>query len=187
MCHHLIGRRSKGSIESKYYSFSFAFFFRREKESKQRVRSLEDLLGAVHFHLVAWYLEWNLFACGGRSGNVWESASRKNRVARWKVSRWGFRPPSPGLHLIVEEGRWVEYQLSLSCLSSACSCSSIRDGAGSPHTWREKERGSKKWKQPMLWSFSWLLAVMLAKAGVSAGFTYYWIWTNDSRRMKAIL
>lgn len=32
-----------------------------------------------------------------------------------------------------------------------------------------------------------VLAVMLAKAGVSAGFTYYWIWTNDSRRMKAIL
>ena len=86
----------------------FLFFF----VWLQRVRSLEDLLGAVHFHLVAWYL-WNLFACGGRSGNVWESASRKNRVARWKVSRWGFRPPSPGLHLIVEEGRCVEYQLSL--------------------------------------------------------------------------
>jgi hypothetical protein len=31
----------------------FLVFLRREKEYKQRVRSLEDLLGSVHFHLVA--------------------------------------------------------------------------------------------------------------------------------------
>lgn len=74
--------------------------------------------------------------CLRRQECVWESASWKNRVARWKVSRWGFRPP--GLHLIVEEGRCIEYKLSLAPL--ACSCSSIRDGAGSPHTWREEER-----------------------------------------------
>ena len=37
-----------------------------------------------------------------------------------------------GLHLIVEEGRCIEYKLSLAPL--ACSCSSIRDGAGSSHT-----------------------------------------------------
>ena len=83
-------------------------------------------------------VSWNLFACGGRSGNVWESASQKNRVARWKVSVRGSGPP--GLPLIVEEGRWVDTQLSLSCLYSVCSCLSIRDGAGSPHTWREEER-----------------------------------------------
>lgn len=84
---------SGSSAASKNFLLSTTFiFFLFFVVWLQRVRSLEDLLGAVHFHLVAWYL-WNLFACGGRSGNVWESASRKNPVARWKVSRWGFRPP----------------------------------------------------------------------------------------------
>ena len=38
----------------------------------------------------------------------------------------------PGLHLIVEEEKLVSTHLS--CLSSASSSSSIRDGAGSQYT-----------------------------------------------------
>ena len=67
-------------------------------------------IGAVHFLSLGRLVSHNLFACGGRSGEVWESASRKNRVAR-RVPV-GVSGPL-GLHLIVEEGRWVS-TLSLS-------------------------------------------------------------------------
>lgn len=37
----------------------------RERREKKREGSLEDLLGAVHFNLVAWYLETSLLAGAG--------------------------------------------------------------------------------------------------------------------------
>ena len=136
--------------------------------------------------------------CLRRQECVWESASRKNRVARWKVSRWGFRPP--GLHLIVEEGRCIEYKLSLAPFFLFLF---VYSGRGRQPTYihEEKKRGEgvpwdsgvkaveegHKWKQPMLWSFSWLRQSVLACWRRAFGLTYYWIWTNDSRRMKAIL
>ena len=68
----------------------------------QRVRSLEDLLGAVHFHLVAWYLETSLLSGAGVETS--ERALRERIVWRGERFPVGVSGP-PGLHLIVEEGR----------------------------------------------------------------------------------
>ena len=98
MCHHLIGRRSKGSIKKKIllFLFIFKFFFLEE------VRSLEDFLGAVHFHLVAWYLETSLLAGAGVETS--ERALRERIV--WRGERFPVGVSGlPGPHLIVEEGR----------------------------------------------------------------------------------
>ena len=194
MCHHLIGRRS---IEEKLYSIFISFFLEERKGTLSRrfARGCSLSLGRL--------VSWNPFACGGRNGNVWESASRKNRVARWKVSRWGFRPPWSSPNCGRGEVSWVS-TLSLAPFFSLFLF--VYSGrAGSPHTWREEERGGSLIlrcqggrRRPQVEATDALviqltpcrqsvLAVMLAKAGVSAGFTYYWIWTNDSRRMKAIL
>lgn len=92
----------------------------------------------------------------------------------------------PGLHLIVEEGSIN----SLSRLSSACFFLFVHSGRGRQPTYMKRRRGgfldikvsrrSKKATSGSNRCFghsvdSSVLAVMLAKAGVSAGFTYYWI------------
>jgi hypothetical protein len=59
----------------------------RERREKKREGSLEDLLGAVHFHLVACYLETSLLAGAGVETS--ERALRERIV--WR-ERWGFRP-----------------------------------------------------------------------------------------------
>ena len=95
MCHHLIGRGSKGSIESKYYSFSISILSCSEKRERVETKgTLSRIFPRGCSLSLGRPVSWNLFSFGGRSGKVWESASRKNRVARWKVSRWGFRPSS---------------------------------------------------------------------------------------------
>ena len=76
----------------------------RERREKKREGSLdlEDLLGAVHFHLVAWYLETSLLAGAGVETS--ERALRERIVWRGERVPVGVSGP-PGLHLIVEEGR----------------------------------------------------------------------------------
>ena len=63
---------------------------------------LLEQLGAVHFHLVAWYLETSLLAGAGVETS--ERALRERIVWRGERVPVGVSGP-PGLHLIVEEGR----------------------------------------------------------------------------------
>ena len=94
----------QGSIKKIFFLYLFRFLvvLRREKEYKERVRSLEDLLGAVHFHLVAWYLETSFLAGAGVERS--ERALRERIVWRGERFPVGLSGP-PGLHLLVEEGR----------------------------------------------------------------------------------
>lgn len=69
-----------------------------------------------------------------------ERFAKESCGARWKVSRWGFRPP--GLHLIVEEGRCFEYKLSLAPFFSLFLF--VYSGRGRQPTYmkrRREERG----------------------------------------------
>lgn len=188
--------KKKDSYFSFYFILKLLVFLRRGTVPRRFSRGCSLSLGRL--------VSWNLFACGGRSGNVWESASRKNRVARWKVSRWGFRPPWSSPNCGRGEVSWVS-TLSLAPLFSLFLFVYLGRGGQPTYMKRRREgwgslilrcQGGRRRPQveatdalviqltPCCQS---VLAVMLAKAGVSAGFTYYWIWTNDSRRMKAIL
>ena len=65
------------------------------------------MLGAVHFHLVAWYLA--LLAGAGVETSV--RALRERIVWRGERFPVGVSGP-PGLHLIVEEGRFLDIKVS---------------------------------------------------------------------------
>jgi len=151
----------QGSIKKIFFLYLFRFLvvLRREKEYKERVRSLEDLLGAVHFHFVAWYLESSLLAGAGVETS--ERALRERIVCRGERFPVGLSGP-PGLHLIVEEGRG---ELSINSLSRAfLQLVPVRlFGTGqAAHIHEEKKRGGSsmtlrvtveeghKWKLPML-------------------------------------
>lgn len=67
-----------------------------------KIRGIIIPLGAVHFHLVAWYLETSLLAGAGVETS--ERALRERIV--WRAERFPVGVSVlPGLHLIVEEGR----------------------------------------------------------------------------------
>lgn len=67
------------------------------------------MLGAVHFHLVAWYLETSLLA--GTGVETSERALRERIVWRGERFPVGVSDP-PGLHLLVEEGGFLEIKVS---------------------------------------------------------------------------
>ena len=95
------------------------------------------MLGAVHFHLVAWYLETSLLAGAGVETS--ERALRERIVWRGERVPVGVSGP-PGLHLIVEEGRTT--QLSLSRLPSLQLVPVRLFGTGqAAHIHEEKKRG----------------------------------------------
>lgn len=77
----------------------------------------ENVLLIYHSTFFLLQTNWSVFLASG----LW------NRGRKYKKS----------FPAIGRDGR----VLSLSRPEEACSCSSIRDGAGSPHTWREEERG----------------------------------------------
>lgn len=83
----------------------------RERREKKREGSLdlEDLLGAVHFHLVAWYLETSLLAGAGVETS--ERALRERIVWRGERFPVGVSDP-PGLHLLVEEVGFLDIKVS---------------------------------------------------------------------------
>ncbi|KAL0329113.1 UNVERIFIED_CONTAM: hypothetical protein Sradi_4898000 [Sesamum radiatum] len=82
---------------------------RGERREKKREGSLEDLLGAVHFHLVAWYLETSLLAGAGVETS--ERALRERIVWRGEKFPVGVSDP-PGLHLLVEEVGFLDIKVS---------------------------------------------------------------------------
>lgn len=81
----------------------------RERREKKREGSLEDLLGAVHFHLVAWYLETSLLAGAGVETS--ERALRERIVWRGEKFPVGVSDP-PGIHLLVEEVGFLDMLVS---------------------------------------------------------------------------
>jgi hypothetical protein len=116
-----------------------------------------------------------------------ERALRERIV--WRGERFPVGVSGPlGLHLIVEEGRCVEYQLSLSRLSSACFFLFVHSGRGRQPTYMKRRRegefldiklrcqGGRRRPQveatdvlviQLTLCCQSVLAVMLAKAGVS--------------------
>lgn len=123
---------------------------------------------------------------------------RSERALRERIVWRGERFPvgvsgPPGLHLLVEEGRWVDTQLSLSRAFLQLVPVRLFGTGQAAHIDEKKNRGGVPGKmcqgdrrRPQVEATDALviqltpccqsvLAVMLAKAGVSAGFTYYWI------------
>lgn len=113
--------------------------------------SLEDLLGAVHFHLVDWYLETSLLAGAGVETS--ERALRERIVWRGEGFPLGF--PA----LLVSTYLWKR-GVSLRC-----------QGARR----RPQVEATDALVIQLTPCCQSVLAVMLAKAGLSVGFTYYWI------------
>ena len=96
------------------------------------------MLGAVHFHLVAWYLA----LLAGAGVETPERALRERIVWRGERVPVGVSGP-PGLHLIVEEGRTT--QLSLSRLPSLQLVPVRLFGTGqAAHIHEEKKRGGRR-------------------------------------------
>ncbi|MCE5167441.1 hypothetical protein HAX54_002489, partial [Datura stramonium] len=81
----------------------------RERREKKREGSLEDLLGAVHFHLGAWYHETSLLAGAGVETS--ERALRERIMWRGEKFAVGVSDP-PGLHLLVEEVGFLDMLVS---------------------------------------------------------------------------
>lgn len=138
----------------------------------------------------AWYLETSLLA--GAGVETYERALRERIVWRGERFPVGVSGP-PGLHLLVEEGG----ELSINSLSLAPFFSLflfVYSGRGRQPTYMKRRRegdslilrcqGGRRRPQveatdalviQLTLCCQSVLAVILAKAGVSVGFTYYWI------------